>query len=379
MIPSIPRAAVSRSVFLAVVVTLAAPMVARAADPTVVANPATNITPSAVTLSGSVNPGGLATTWRFVYGDNANFLILGPLLSMPPANLAAGANPVNVSARLANLAPETTYYFSLIAQNVGGSGYALPAKRFKTLHASPEITSGAATDVTSTSVTLNGSVTANGAFTDARFDFSTDPLFASVVPVGIIEVGEGRGPVPVTTTVRGLQGGTTNYHRLKATNEGGETKGELQAVTLLPAAPRAEPAPPAQPAPPVATPSPPAAPTVGSSGSAAVRKSGSTLTVTDGHKVTCVTGCSLRLVATARAPKAKKKRKPITIARATVKVAAGKTSALTFKLNATGAKLLRAKRKLTATVTLKVSYGGASTLTTTHRVVLRAPKKARTT
>ena len=90
-----------------------------------------------------------------------------------------------------------------------------------------------------------------------------------------------------------------------------------------------------------------------------------------------MTGCSVRLVATTPAPKAKKKRKPITIARATVKVAAGKTSALTFKLNAAGAKLLRAKRKLTATVTLKVNYGGATTLTTTHRVVLRAPKKAR--
>ena len=228
--------------------------------------------------------------------------------------------------------------------------------------------------MTSTSVTLNGSVTANGALTDARFDFSTDPLFASVVPMGIIEAGEGRAPVPVTQTVRGLMGGTTYYYRLKASNEGGETKGELQSVTLLPTPPRAEPAPPV---PPAATPSAPAVPKVGSSGSATVKRSGSKLTVTDGHKVTCVTGCSVRLVATALAPKAKKKRKPITIARATVKVAAGKTSALTFKLNATGAKLLRAKRKLTATVTLKVNYGGATTLTTTHRVVLRAPKRRR--
>ena len=69
-------------------------------------------------------------------------------------------------------------------------------KQFKTLHASPGVTSGAATDVTSTSVTLNGSVTANGALTDARFDFSTDPLFASVIPVGIVEVGEGRARPP---------------------------------------------------------------------------------------------------------------------------------------------------------------------------------------
>ena len=117
--------------------------------------------------------------------------------------IAAGVNPVNVSARLSHLKPETTYYVILYAENENDSTLS-SVQHVKTLHASPAVTSGAATDVTSTSVTLNGSVTANGALTDARFDFSADPLFASVIPVGIVEVGEGRAPAPVTKTVRGL-------------------------------------------------------------------------------------------------------------------------------------------------------------------------------
>jgi hypothetical protein len=117
-----------------------------------------------------------------------------------------------------------------------------------------------------------------------------------------------------------------------------------------------------------------------SGGSATVKQSGSALTVTDGHTVTCAAGgraCTARLVVTAPAPKAKKKRKPVTIARATVNVSAGASSRLTFKLNAAGSKLLRATRKLTATVTLTIDYGGPTTLNTTHRVVLRAPKRPR--
>ena len=110
MIPSIPRAATSRSALLAIVLTLAAPMVARADKPTVAANPPTDITQSAVTLNGSVNPGGLAASWRFMYGDNPFFYVLGPLNLTPPMQMAAGVNPVNVSARLSNLRrrPRTT-------------------------------------------------------------------------------------------------------------------------------------------------------------------------------------------------------------------------------------------------------------------------------
>lgn len=374
MIAALPRAATSRCALLAVVALLAAPALARADAPVVDANPASDVTASAVTLSGSVNPNGSAADWQFIYGDNVNFFILGPLLRMPAAKLPAGTTPVNVSARLTDLKPDSTYFFSLSAENEIGSSIFLLIRQFRTLHASPALTPGTAANVTSTSVTLSGSVNPNGALTDATFDFSRDPLFSSPIPVEIIDAGDGRAPVPVTTTVRGLAGGTTYYYRLRATNvEGGRTTGELQAVTLLPAAPpQAAPAPP-----PPTAPAPPAVPKVGSSGSAAVKQSGKALTVTDGHKVTCATACSVQLVATVPAPKAKPKRKPITIARATLKVAAGKTSALTFKLNAAGAKLLRAKRKLTATVTLKLSYGGPAPLTTTHRVVLRAPKKAR--
>jgi hypothetical protein len=50
---------------------------------------------------------------------------------------------------------------------------------------------------------------------------------------------------------------------------------------------------------------------------------------------------------------------------------------VTFKLNATGRKLLKAKRKLTATVAITITSAGNVPLVTRHRAVLRAPKGLR--
>ena len=53
--------------------------------------------------------------------------------------MAAGVNPVNVSARLSNLTPETTYYVILYAENEDDSAHS-SVQHFKTLHASPGVT-----------------------------------------------------------------------------------------------------------------------------------------------------------------------------------------------------------------------------------------------
>jgi len=370
----LPRRSVLRhGSLLALLLTLAAPMAARAAGPpTVTAQPATDITSTAVTLNATVNPNGLAATARFLYGDNSDpvLLLLSPLGASPLLALAAGNSAVPVSARVSDLKPNTTYYFIAGAFNDDDSSADLTPRRFKTLPETPAVTTGAATDVTSTSVTLHASVTPNGGFTDATFDLSSDALFATSLPVQITDVGDGRTPVAVATTVTGLVPGTRYYYRVTATNPGGTVTGALQAVELPPT--------PAQ----SVVASAPAAPVVRPSGPASVKLSGSALTVTDGHTVTCAPGgraCTARLVVTAPASKAKKKRKPVTIAAATVKIAAGASRRLTFKLNAAGSKLLRAKGRLTATVRLTIDYGGPTTLITTHRVVLRAPKRLRRT
>ncbi len=77
---------------------------------------ATNITSSTADLHGTVYPGGAATTCYFEYGTTSAY---GS--TMPCAQTTGpGAAPVSVSANLAGLSPNTTYYFNLVATNAGG-------------------------------------------------------------------------------------------------------------------------------------------------------------------------------------------------------------------------------------------------------------------
>lgn len=77
---------------------------------------ATNITSSTADLHGTVYPGGAATTCYFEYGSTSAY---GS--TMPCAQTTGpGAAPVSVSANLAGLSPNMTYYFNLVATNAGG-------------------------------------------------------------------------------------------------------------------------------------------------------------------------------------------------------------------------------------------------------------------
>jgi hypothetical protein len=91
---------------------------------------AANVTPTTATLAGTLNPAGVAVSYRFEYGTSATALaqrtaVLGGL---------AGITPVPVTAGLTGLEPHTTYYYRLDAI-VGG--HALPGgvASFRTLRA----------------------------------------------------------------------------------------------------------------------------------------------------------------------------------------------------------------------------------------------------
>jgi CSLREA domain-containing protein len=109
------------------VFTIPAP--AQPAAPAVTAGPATAVGPYSATLTGVVNPQGLATTAQFAYGTST-----GPSLSTGAQNLAAVTASVTVTAQLAGLRPDRTYHYALIAgssagQTTGGSGVVHTAAR----------------------------------------------------------------------------------------------------------------------------------------------------------------------------------------------------------------------------------------------------------
>jgi uncharacterized delta-60 repeat protein len=79
------------------------------------------------TIRGTVSSGGLATTYHVEFGKTTGY---GS--TSATANLAAASAPVNVSASITNLKPNTTYHYRLVAVNSAGT--AIGADRtFKTL------------------------------------------------------------------------------------------------------------------------------------------------------------------------------------------------------------------------------------------------------
>ncbi len=75
------------------------------------------IAQTGATLSASVDPEGLETSWTFEYGTSTEY---GMQVS---GVLGAGTQPQTVSAALQGLTPDSTYHFRLWSNNAHGSSY----------------------------------------------------------------------------------------------------------------------------------------------------------------------------------------------------------------------------------------------------------------
>jgi hypothetical protein len=86
--------------------------------PEVVTGGAHSITHEFATITGSVDPNGFETTYRFQYGPTTAYGFEAPL---PHGSAGSGFVDVNVSASLAGLAPSTVYHYRLVATSSGGT------------------------------------------------------------------------------------------------------------------------------------------------------------------------------------------------------------------------------------------------------------------
>src|SRR6185436_14922086 len=80
------------------------------AAPYVTTLPATQITGSAGTLQGAVDPNGVSTAYYFRWGTTTNFGNFTITNSV-----GSGSSTTSVSVALSGLLPLTTYYYQLIA------------------------------------------------------------------------------------------------------------------------------------------------------------------------------------------------------------------------------------------------------------------------
>jgi large repetitive protein len=89
------------------------------APATATTQPASNVTATAATLNGSVDPEGNETTVTFVYGTDPT-LTTGTT-STAAVPIGSGTSAVPVTAALTGLQPGTTYYDEVVATNSGGT------------------------------------------------------------------------------------------------------------------------------------------------------------------------------------------------------------------------------------------------------------------
>jgi hypothetical protein len=141
--------------------------------------------------------------------------------------VAAGSDPVTLSAQFNQLVPNTCYNCSVVAANAGGT--AMATQTVCTVPFAPSVTMSSATGVSAISATLNGNVVPNGAATTVSFNYGTTPALGSSTPS--IPVGNGTSPVPVSQFIGGLLPNTLYYYRVIAANASGQITGAMSVFT----------------------------------------------------------------------------------------------------------------------------------------------------
>jgi DNA-binding beta-propeller fold protein YncE len=215
----------------------------------VTTGPATAITPKTATLTGQVDPLGIAVSdCHFTYASQAEwqangFSLEGAAEIPCDPDPGSGNGEVEVSADLSGLAPGTTYFFRLQATNVNGTIKGAETS-FATAPAVKDLTTLPASALAPNTATLNGSLDPDGlAISDCHFTYASEAEFiangftlegapeAPCVP----DPGSGSGPVAVAADLSDLDPSTRYFFRLQATNAIGTTKGGEEILETLPA------------------------------------------------------------------------------------------------------------------------------------------------
>src|SRR5512132_336960 len=195
-----------------------------ASAPTAITGPVTALGTTTATVTGTVNPGGLTTSRYFEYGTTTNY---GSKTSS--VGIGSGTANVDVSATLTSLSPGTTYHYRVVATN--STGTSRGADGIFTTPAPPGVVTGAATSVTPTSATLNGTVDPNGRATTWFFEYGTSTSYGVKTPEK--SAGSGTSAGSVSVALSGLARGKLYHFRLVATSDAGVSRGADRTFSTI--------------------------------------------------------------------------------------------------------------------------------------------------
>jgi sugar lactone lactonase YvrE len=197
--------------------------------PVVTTEAASSITGTGATLNASVYPDDSTTTVYFQYWPTTSTVTnyTTNVIFSSPSTLAT-TNPVAVV--LTGLQPETHIFFQAVAYNNGGTSYG-SILQFTTA-AGPVATTLAASNIVSTTATLNGTVNLEGSATYYYFESGISTNYTNFTMPTLLSTSLGSNQF-VTALLTNLTAGSTNHFQLVASNSiGTNFGGDMTFVTL---------------------------------------------------------------------------------------------------------------------------------------------------
>jgi len=194
-----------------------------AGPPVVTTNLATLIASFSAKLNGSLDPHGLTTTVYFEYGTTTSYGFSTALQSQ------AGNTYRNIAANINGLSASTRYHFRIVATNSAGTRYG-GDRTFTTLSPTgpPVVFTNPATNLESSSATLNGLLDPHGLTTSVYFQYGTSASYGHTTAT---QTQGGNTYRNVTANISGLSASTTYHFRCIAINSAGTRYGADSSFT----------------------------------------------------------------------------------------------------------------------------------------------------
>jgi phosphodiesterase/alkaline phosphatase D-like protein len=191
-----------------------------ASIPTATTGGPEGVTATTASVTGSVNPEGLPTTYSFEYGRTQSY---GQHTT--PVELPAGASTAPVAANITGLQPGVTYHYRITAANSNGTQTTLGEDETlttQTATATPPVLSGVTVTATSpNSAVITGVLDPRGTVTHYELQAGTTPGV-----LGPQASGQASTTTSLALTATALAPSTIYYYRLTATSLEGTTEAQ---------------------------------------------------------------------------------------------------------------------------------------------------------
>jgi Invasin, domain 3/Domain of unknown function (DUF4214) len=184
----------------------------------------------------SIPSGGAATVTLYARDTNGNLETSGGLtVAFTPGNNAigtVGSVTDNGNGTYTATFTGTEVGSTAITATIDGNAVTSTLPIITVTASQPSATTGAATAITSTTVTLNATVDPRGSATTMSFVYGTTAnLNSGTAATAGQSLGDGTSVVSESAVVTGLTSGTTYYYRVVATSTGGTTDGSILSFT----------------------------------------------------------------------------------------------------------------------------------------------------